>query len=173
MTTCARRLAPRAPCVPPSPTRPYRSGAAGAAAGGVLPQRGRADSQHATHTTCTLGTADSQAACTAAGAAEGGVLPQRGRADSRHTAPATCALRAEPGPGRIAAVLLEQQTAVFCPNVGVLTAVVLALVPLLRPFAWQSLLLPLLPAVGGMLDLIQVPPCTALYCKPVPPATRV
>lgn len=55
-----------------------------------------------------------------------------------------------------AAVLLERQTVVFCPNVGVLTSVVLALIPLVRPFAWQSLLLPVLPATEDMLDLLQV-----------------
>lgn len=45
---------------------------------------------------------------------------------------------------------------IFCPNVGVLTSVVLALIPLVRPFAWQSLLLPILPATEDMLDLLQV-----------------
>lgn len=45
---------------------------------------------------------------------------------------------------------------VFCPNMGVLTAVVLALTPLVRPFAWQSLLLPVLPCTEEHLDLLQV-----------------
>ncbi len=53
-------------------------------------------------------------------------------------------------------MLLERQTVIFCPNVGVLTSVVLALIPLVRPFAWQSLLLPILPATEDMLDLLQV-----------------
>jgi DENN (AEX-3) domain len=55
-----------------------------------------------------------------------------------------------------AAVLLERQTVVFCPNVGVLTSVVLSMIPLVRPFAWQSLLLPVLPCTEEMLDLLQV-----------------
>ena len=56
-----------------------------------------------------------------------------------------------------AGALLERQMVVFCPNIGVLTAVVLALVPLMRPFAWQSLLLPVLPAADKMLDLLEAP----------------
>ena len=47
---------------------------------------------------------------------------------------------------------------IFCPNVGVLTSSVLALIPLVRPFAWQSLLLPVLPATEQMLDFLQVCP---------------
>ena len=46
---------------------------------------------------------------------------------------------------------------VFCPNIGVLSTVVLALVPLLRPFAWQSLLLPVLPAQERLLDILDAP----------------
>ncbi|KAK9998169.1 hypothetical protein SO802_017772 [Lithocarpus litseifolius] len=42
----------------------------------------------------------------------------------------------------VAGVLLEKQVLVVCPNLGVLSAVVLSLVPLIRPFQWQSLLLP-------------------------------
>jgi len=57
----------------------------------------------------------------------------------------------------LTAVLLERQTVVFCPNMGVLTAVVLALTPLVRPFAWQSLLLPVLPCTEEHLDLLQAP----------------
>lgn len=58
-----------------------------------------------------------------------------------------------------AAVLLERQTVVFSPNVGVLTSVVLSMIPLVRPFAWQSLLLPVLPCTEDMLDLLQVVCC--------------
>ena len=47
---------------------------------------------------------------------------------------------------------------VFCPNIGVLTSVVLAIIPLLRPYAWQSLLLPVLPATEQMLDFLQARP---------------
>ena len=46
---------------------------------------------------------------------------------------------------------------VFCPNIGILSAVVLSLVPLMRPFAWQSLLLPILPVQEKMLDLMEAP----------------
>ncbi len=56
-----------------------------------------------------------------------------------------------------AAALLERQMAVFCPNIGVLSASVLSLVPLMRPFAWQSLLLPVLPVQDKMLDLLEAP----------------
>ncbi|GBG85115.1 hypothetical protein CBR_g39681 [Chara braunii] len=44
------------------------------------------------------------------------------------------------------AVLLEKQMVVICPNLGVLTAVVLSLIPMLRPYTWQSVLLPILPS---------------------------
>ena len=44
---------------------------------------------------------------------------------------------------------------IFCPNIGVLTSSVLALIPLVRPYAWQSLLLPVLPATEQMLDFLQ------------------
>eukprot|EP00899_Mesostigma_viride_P017548 jgi/Mesvir1/25795/Mv06773-RA.1 len=43
------------------------------------------------------------------------------------------------------AVLLEKQIVVITPNLGILSGVVLSLLPLLRPFNWQSVLLPLLP----------------------------
>ena len=45
----------------------------------------------------------------------------------------------------------------FCPNIGLLSTAVLSLVPLIRPFAWQSLLLPILPALDKMLDLLEAP----------------
>jgi hypothetical protein len=45
------------------------------------------------------------------------------------------------------------QIAVFCPHVGTLCACVLSLVPLLRPFVWQSLLLPVTPtSMYGFLE---------------------
>ncbi|CAK7349499.1 unnamed protein product [Dovyalis caffra] len=55
----------------------------------------------------------------------------------------------------VAGVLLEKQVVVVCPNLGVLSAVVLSLVPMIRPFQWQSLLLPILP--GQMLDFLDAP----------------
>ncbi|RWR97303.1 DENN domain-containing protein [Cinnamomum micranthum f. kanehirae] len=41
--------------------------------------------------------------------------------------------------------LLEKQVLVVCPNLGVLSAIVLSVIPMIRPFQWQSLLLPILP----------------------------
>ncbi|WCJ38232.1 DENN (AEX-3) domain-containing protein [Euphorbia peplus] len=52
-------------------------------------------------------------------------------------------------------VLLEKQVVVVCPNLGVLSAVVLSVVPMIRPFQWQSLFLPVLPA--RMLDFLDAP----------------
>ncbi|XP_054822378.1 uncharacterized protein LOC129320774 isoform X3 [Prosopis cineraria] len=42
----------------------------------------------------------------------------------------------------IAGVLLEKQVLLVCPNLGVLSAVVLSIIPMIRPFQWQSLFLP-------------------------------
>ncbi|GLT41478.1 hypothetical protein SLA2020_155390 [Shorea laevis] len=55
----------------------------------------------------------------------------------------------------VAGVLLEKQIVVVCPNLGVLSAIVLSLVPMIRPFQWQSLLLPVLPV--KMLDFLEAP----------------
>ncbi|KAH7836510.1 hypothetical protein Vadar_002237 [Vaccinium darrowii] len=55
----------------------------------------------------------------------------------------------------IAGVLLEKQVVVVCQNLGVLSAVVLSIIPLIRPFEWQSLFLPVLP--GKMLDFLDAP----------------
>ncbi|KAB1208648.1 DENN domain-containing protein 5B [Morella rubra] len=55
----------------------------------------------------------------------------------------------------VAGVLLEKQVVVVCPNLGVLSAIVLSLIPMIRPFQWQSLLLPVLP--GRMLDFLDAP----------------
>ena len=44
----------------------------------------------------------------------------------------------------------------FCPNAGLLSGVVLSLIPLLLPFHWQCLLLPVLPAAEGRLELMEV-----------------
>ncbi|KAL8494449.1 hypothetical protein ACS0TY_025311 [Phlomoides rotata] len=55
----------------------------------------------------------------------------------------------------VTGVLLEKQILFFCPNLGVLSAVVLSLIPISRPFEWQSLFLPILP--GKMLDFLDAP----------------
>ncbi|XP_039024074.1 uncharacterized protein LOC120156878 isoform X1 [Hibiscus syriacus] len=54
-----------------------------------------------------------------------------------------------------AATLLEKQIVVVCSNLGVLSALVLSIVPLIRPFQWQSLLMPVLP--DDMLDFLDAP----------------
>ncbi|KAK3193332.1 hypothetical protein Dsin_024642 [Dipteronia sinensis] len=55
----------------------------------------------------------------------------------------------------VTGVLLEKQVVILCPNLGVLSAIVLSLIPMIRPFQWQSLLLPILP--GKMLDFLEAP----------------
>lgn len=52
-------------------------------------------------------------------------------------------------------VLLEKQVVVVCPNLGVLSAIVLSVIPMIRPFEWQSLFLPILPE--RMLDFLDAP----------------
>lgn len=54
-----------------------------------------------------------------------------------------------------AGVLLEKQLVLFCPNIGLLSTCVLSLIPLLRPFTWQSLLLPVLP--DKLLSFLEAP----------------
>ncbi|KAL2609523.1 hypothetical protein R1flu_028096 [Riccia fluitans] len=54
-----------------------------------------------------------------------------------------------------AGALLEKQMVVICPNLGVLSAVVMSLIPMIRPYEWQSLLLPILP--DKMLDFLDAP----------------
>ncbi|KAL8258999.1 hypothetical protein R6Q59_026952 [Mikania micrantha] len=55
----------------------------------------------------------------------------------------------------IAAVLLEKQVIITSPNLGVLSATVLSLIPMILPFEWQSLFLPVLP--GKMFDFLDAP----------------
>ncbi|XP_057483036.1 LOW QUALITY PROTEIN: uncharacterized protein LOC130769798 [Actinidia eriantha] len=55
----------------------------------------------------------------------------------------------------IAGVLLEKQVVVVCQNLGVLSAIVMSFIPMIRPFEWQSLFLPVLP--GKMLDFLDAP----------------
>ncbi|XP_016750149.2 uncharacterized protein [Gossypium hirsutum] len=54
-----------------------------------------------------------------------------------------------------AAALLEKQIVVVCSNLGILSAIVLSIVPLIRPYQWQSLLMPVLP--DDMLDFLDAP----------------
>ncbi|KAL5572367.1 hypothetical protein UlMin_021964 [Ulmus minor] len=54
-----------------------------------------------------------------------------------------------------AGALLEKQILVICSNLGILSALVLSIIPLIRPFQWQSLLMPVLP--NDMLDFLDAP----------------
>ncbi|KAL5768537.1 hypothetical protein ACOSP7_015082 [Xanthoceras sorbifolium] len=54
-----------------------------------------------------------------------------------------------------AGALLEKQIVVVCSNLGILSASVLSIVPLIRPYRWQSLLMPVLP--NDMLDFLDAP----------------
>ncbi|XP_023764036.1 uncharacterized protein LOC111912533 isoform X2 [Lactuca sativa] len=55
----------------------------------------------------------------------------------------------------LSAVLLEKQVIITSPNLGVLSATVLSLIPMILPFEWQSLFLPVLP--GKMFDFLDAP----------------
>lgn len=55
----------------------------------------------------------------------------------------------------VAGVLLEKQVLVISPNFGLLSAIVLSIIPMIRPFEWQSLLLPVLPC--KMFDFLDAP----------------
>ncbi|GLI61000.1 hypothetical protein VaNZ11_003258 [Volvox africanus] len=55
----------------------------------------------------------------------------------------------------LTALLLERQVVVFCPHISVLSGCVLGLLPLLRPFCWQSLLLPVTPT--SMMGFLEAP----------------
>lgn len=74
----------------------------------------------------------------------------------------------------IAAVLTEKQIIFFCSNIGILTSAVLSIISLIRPFNWQSLLMPVVP--DNLLVLVDAPsgyaigiqhktPEIALKCK--------
>lgn len=54
-----------------------------------------------------------------------------------------------------AEALLEKQIVVVCSNLGILSASVLSVIPLIRPYQWQSLLMPVLP--NDMLDFLDAP----------------
>ncbi|XP_010261918.1 PREDICTED: uncharacterized protein LOC104600578 isoform X2 [Nelumbo nucifera] len=54
-----------------------------------------------------------------------------------------------------AGALLEKQIVVVCSNLGILSSIVLSIIPLIRPYQWQSLLMPVLP--NDMLDFLDAP----------------
>ncbi|XP_022999199.1 uncharacterized protein LOC111493653 isoform X2 [Cucurbita maxima] len=55
----------------------------------------------------------------------------------------------------LAGVLLEKQIVIVCSNLGILSASVLSIIPMIRPYQWQSLLMPVLP--NDMLDFLDAP----------------
>ncbi|KAK7363296.1 hypothetical protein VNO77_05432 [Canavalia gladiata] len=54
-----------------------------------------------------------------------------------------------------AGILLEKQIVVVCSNLGILSASVLSVIPLIQPYRWQSLLMPVLP--NDMLEFLDAP----------------
>ncbi|XP_065849446.1 uncharacterized protein [Euphorbia lathyris] len=55
----------------------------------------------------------------------------------------------------VAGALLEKPIVFVCSNLGILSASVLSMIPLIRPYQWQSLLMPILP--DEMLDFLDAP----------------
>ncbi|CAJ2649945.1 unnamed protein product [Trifolium pratense] len=55
----------------------------------------------------------------------------------------------------LAGVLLEKQILVACSNLGILSASVLSVIPLIQPYRWQSLLMTVLP--NDMLEFLDAP----------------
>ncbi|KAL3642910.1 hypothetical protein CASFOL_013725 [Castilleja foliolosa] len=63
-----------------------------------------------------------------------------------------------------AAALLEKQILIVCSNLGVLSAMVLSVIPLIRPYQWQSWLMPVISCYSisqvlpnDMLDFLDAP----------------
>ncbi|XP_066332627.1 uncharacterized protein [Miscanthus floridulus] len=54
-----------------------------------------------------------------------------------------------------AAALLEKQIVIVCSNLGMLSASVLSILPLIRPYRWHSLLMTVLP--NDMMDFLDAP----------------
>ncbi|KAL8189081.1 hypothetical protein R6Q57_029342 [Mikania cordata] len=54
-----------------------------------------------------------------------------------------------------AGALLEKQIVFVCSNLGTLSALVLSVIPLIRPYQWQSFFMPVLP--NDMLDFLDAP----------------
>ncbi|KAI3782768.1 hypothetical protein L2E82_12824 [Cichorium intybus] len=54
-----------------------------------------------------------------------------------------------------AGALLEKQIVFVCSNLGILSALVLSIIPLIRPYHWQSFLMPVLP--NDMVDFLDAP----------------
>ncbi|XP_042405162.1 uncharacterized protein LOC121995501 [Zingiber officinale] len=58
-------------------------------------------------------------------------------------------------PRRSPGALLEKQIVIVCSNLGVLSASVLLVLALIRPYQWHNLLMPVLP--NDMLDFLDAP----------------
>jgi len=55
----------------------------------------------------------------------------------------------------LTALLIEKQVVIVCNNLGYLSAVILSLLPLLRPYVYQGVFVPILP--DGWTDYLQAP----------------
>jgi hypothetical protein len=55
----------------------------------------------------------------------------------------------------LSALLLERQLVVFHPSLPILSATVLGLLAIVRPFSWQCLVLPVLPS--SMMAFLEAP----------------
>ncbi|KVH94038.1 DENN domain-containing protein [Cynara cardunculus var. scolymus] len=62
-----------------------------------------------------------------------------------------------------AGALLEKQIVFVCSNLGILSASVLSIIPLIRPYQWQSFFMPVLP--NDMLDFLDAPVPFIVSCK--------
>jgi len=67
-------------------------------------------------------------------------------------------------------LLLERSTVIVCSNLGVLTAIMLALIPLLKPFQWQGPFIPLLPNI--LSDCLQAPVPYLIGVQKISPEER-
>eukprot|EP01102_Stenamoeba_stenopodia_P010547 TRINITY_DN3193_c0_g1_i1.p1 TRINITY_DN3193_c0_g1~~TRINITY_DN3193_c0_g1_i1.p1 ORF type:complete len:745 (-),score=145.87 TRINITY_DN3193_c0_g1_i1:41-2275(-) len=62
--------------------------------------------------------------------------------------------------------LLESKIVVVCQNLGVLSAIVMSIMPLLRPFVWQGPFIPILPS--HLKECLQAPVPTIVGLRSVP-----
>ncbi|XP_027339690.1 uncharacterized protein LOC113853308 isoform X2 [Abrus precatorius] len=83
-------------------------------------------------------------------------------AEEEATALSVCAIACLCGTLRLenvltffAGALLEKQIVVVCSNLGILSGSILSVIPLIRPYQWQSLLMPILP--NDMLEFLDAP----------------
>jgi len=65
-----------------------------------------------------------------------------------------------------AALLLEQRIVLVCNNLGVLSAIALSFIPLIRPYVWQGVFIPILPHC--LLDCLDAPVPFVLGMQAIP-----